>query len=379
MKILNTYRKTWAEIDLDAITYNFKQIKKTVGTRVRVLAAIKANAYGHGLVTVGKHLEKLGIDFLGTSSVDEALELRCASVKCPILNLSNLLAEEVEAVIKFNITPAITDIKVAQVLNKKALLYNKKIPVHIKIDTGMGRIGIWYENAATLLEDLKSLNNLIIEGVYTHFPSAEIDREFTCEQIKRFNLLREKIESIGIQPKYLHTANSAAIFHYKQAHFNLVRPGLALYGVLPNSALKNKLRLKPALSLKTKIAFLKKVPKGRSISYGRTFITKRNTRIATLPVGYADGYSHLFSNKAKVLIKGKFYPVVGRVCMDQTMVDIGLKDDIKVGDEVILIGRGGKNEIKVEDLANICSTIPYQILCWIGSRVPRVYKSGLKK
>lgn len=374
MKTLKTYRKTWVEIDLKAIAYNFKQIKKKVGASVKILAAVKANAYGHGLVPVSQHLERLGIDFLGTSSIDEALILRGASVKCPILNLSNLLIDEIEPAIKFKITPVIAGIKAATALNKRAFIYHKKIPVHIKIDTGMGRIGIWHEEAGALIKGLKSLNNLIVEGIYTHFPSAESDRDFTFEQIKRFNLVAEKIRSFGIRPKYLHTANSAALIAHKEAYFNLVRPGLALYGIYPSSKFQVELKLKPALSLRTRIAYIKEAPKGRSISYARTFFTKRTTRIATLPLGYADGYSHLLSNKSKVLIKGKFYPVVGRVCMDQTMINIGLKDSIKIGEEVVLIGSQRGEIIKVEELAHICHTIPYQVLCWISNRVPRVYR-----
>ncbi len=374
MKTLKTYRKTWAEVDLGTIAYNFKQIKKKVGPQVKILAAVKANAYGHGLVTVSRELEKSEIDFLGTSSVDEAINLRRAHLKCPILNLSNLLIDEIEPIIKFKITPVIAEIKIARALNKKARAYHRKIPIHVKIDTGMGRIGVWYKEAGTFIKKLKSLSNLIIEGVYTHFPSAEEDKDFTFKQIKRFNLVVEEMKSFGIWPKYLHTANSAALIIHKEAHFNLVRPGLALYGVYPNSKFQAELNLKPALSLKTRIAYMKWASKGRSISYARTFFIKRATRIATLPIGYADGYSQLLSNKSRVLIRGKFYPIVGRVCMDQTMVDVGLKDNIKVGDEVVLIGSQKGRTIKVEELARICHTIPYQVLCWISSRVPRVYR-----
>jgi len=374
MKTLKTYRKTWAEVDLGNIAYNFKQIKKKVGPQVKILAAVKANAYGHGLVTVSRELEKSEIDFLGTSSVDEAINLRRAHLKCPILNLSNLLINEIEPIIKFKITPVIAEIKIARALNKKARAYHRKIPIHVKIDTGMGRIGVWHKEAGSFIKKLKSLSNLITEGVYTHFPSAEEDKDFTFEQIKRFNLVVEEVKSFGIWPKYLHTANSAALIIHKEAHFNLVRPGLALYGIYPNSKFQAELNLKPALSLKTRIAYMKGASKGRSISYARTFFIKRATRIATLPIGYADGYSQLLSNKSRVLIRGKFYPIVGRVCMDQTMVDVGLKDNIKVGDEVVLIGSQKGRTIKVEELARICHTIPYQVLCWISSRVPRVYR-----
>lgn len=372
MNKLNTYRKTWAEVDLKAITFNFRHIKNKVGQETKVIAAVKANAYGHGLIDVSRHLEKLGVDFLGTSSIDEAVALRKADIKSPILNLSNLLPAETEAVIKFGITPSVIDLKTAAKLNKEAAAFKKKIPVHIKIDTGMGRIGIWHKEAAAFFKKLKSLTNLLIESIYTHFPSAECDKEFTLEQLDKFNTVVEEAKSFGVNPKYLHTANSAGLLNYKETHFNLVRPGLAIYGISPHSEIETA--LKPALSFKTTVAYIKKISKGRSVSYGRQFVAEKDTRIATLPVGYGDGYSHLFSNKARVLIKGNFYPVAGRICMDQTMVDIGLNDNIKVGDEVVLIGSQKGKQIKTEDLASLCGTIPYQILCWISDRVPRVYR-----
>ncbi|MFH1856599.1 MAG: alanine racemase [Candidatus Omnitrophota bacterium] len=372
MKDLNTYRKTWAEIDLNAITHNFKQIRRRLQGGVRMLAAVKANAYGHGLINTSRHLEKIGADFLGTSSIDEAVELRKSGLKRPILNLSNLLRHETEAVINFGITPTITDFRTARTLDTKARFLNKQVPIHIKIDTGMGRIGLWHTEAERFIKDFKKLKNLTIEGIYTHFPSAEEDKEFTFRQIEEFNLFIEKIKSAGIKPHYSHAANSAALLNYKNAHFNLVRPGLALYGIKPAGG---EIDLKPALSFKTTVSYLKKICKGRSVGYGRTFMAEKDTLIATLPVGYADGYSQLFSNKAKVLVRNKFYPVAGMVCMDTTMIDIGLSCDIKVGDEVVLIGAQKEKSIKAEDLARLCGTIPYQILCWISSRVPRLYKN----
>lgn len=369
---MDVYRKTWAEINLKAISHNFDKVKKMLKADVKILAAVKANAYGHGIIPVSRHFEKLGVDFLGTSSIDEAAALRGALIKKPILNLSNLLPDEIEAVLKFNIIPSLADFETAKKLNKKALRLNKKVPVHVKIDTGMGRIGVWHEKAKDFFSKLKALDNLIIDGLYTHFPSADEDKKFTLEQINKFNVIVNEVKLMGIMPKYIHTANSAALFNCHETHFNLVRPGLALYGVEPVHG--KKLDLEPALSFKTRIVYLKEAAKGRSISYGRTFTVLHDTRIATLPVGYADGYPHLLSNKAKVLIKGKFYPVAGRVCMDQTMVDVGLRDELKVGDEVVLIGRQGEKKIEVGDIAELCATISYQILCWISSRVPRVYR-----
>ena len=364
------YRPTWAEIDLNAIAYNLNQVRKVIGPGVKILAAVKANAYGHGMIIVSK---ELGVDLLGVACVDEALQLKASGIRCPLLIFSHILQNEVRHVVDNGIGTTIGNIEIARALNKVATKKNRA-RVHLKIDTGMGRIGAWHEDSMPFIRAVARLKNIEVEGIYTHFPSAgEEDKKFTLNQLNAFNDLLKKIEKEGIEIPYRHAANSMGIIGHKDSHFNMVRPGLMLYGMHSSDWAGNLIRLKPALSLKSRITFLKKVPPGRSISYGRTYTTKSNTLIATIPIGYGDGWTRLLSNKAQVLLRGKRVRVVGRVCMDQTMLDVGHIKNVKVGDEVTLIGSQGRDRIKAEELAKLCGTIPYEITCWISSRVSRVY------
>ncbi|MEA3560789.1 MAG: alanine racemase, partial [Candidatus Omnitrophota bacterium] len=272
--------------------------------------------------------------------------------------------------------PTVCTLELSRAIDKEAGRRGVKSKVHLKVDTGMGRIGVWHKQALELARAVYSLNNIELEGIYTHFPSAdERDKSFTYEQIALFKALLDKLRRLNISIPYRHAANSAGILDVKNSYFNLVRPGLMLYGVYPSKYVSKALELKPVLSLKTKVTYLKSVPQGRSISYGRNHVTSRPTVIATLPIGYGDGYSHLLSNKSRVLIRGKVVPVIGRICMDQMMVDIGSRGDVKAGDEVVLVGAQRKKEITIEELADRCGTIPYQVLCWIGNKIPRKYRN----
>ncbi len=259
-------------------------------------------------------------------------------------------------------------------INEQARAANKIVPVHIKIDTGMGRIGIWHEQAYEVITQFKALSNIRLEGIYTHFASAARDSLFTNYQLEAFEGLLQRLAQAGINFPYRHAANSIALVDMKRAHFNLVRPGIIIYGMHPKASFARLLNLKPALSLKTKIVYIKDVPAGRSISYGRTFITEKPTRIATLPIGYADGYARILSNRASVLVRGERALVVGKVTMDQTMVDIGHIKGVEVGDEVVLIGKQNNASMTTEEIARVSKTIPYEIVCSITNRVPRVYK-----
>lgn len=371
-RIKDLYRPTWAEINLSAIKYNLNQVKKLVGDQVKILAVLKADAYGHGAVRVAKELKKRGVEYFGVATTLEALELRENKIYLPILLLSVSSSREFAALIRYRIIPTIADLKTAIALNRESNRLNTKMPIHIKIDTGMGRIGVWHEDALTFVRSLSKLKNLILEGIYTHFSSADEDEGFTELQLTSFNKLINALEEDGIYIPLKHTANSIAVIRHKRSYFNLVRPGLMIYGLYPALESKRFIELKPAMSFKTKITCLKQVPACRSISYGRTFVTKRKSKIATLPVGYADGYNRLLSNRAEVLISGKRCPVIGRICMDQTMVDVtGM--DTKLGDEVVLMGRQNKSEISAEEIAHLCSTISYEVACWISKRVPRIY------
>lgn len=374
-KGLMTHRHTWAEVDLDAIRYNFAQAKKLVGKNTSLLIVVKGNAYGHGILEVSRTLKDIGVNFLGVATLDEAIFLREKGINTPILILGSVLQHELEPAIENNITLTLCHIELAKAIDKIASKLNKIARVHIKVDTGMGRIGVWHEEAFDFVNEVVKFTNIFVEGIYTHFSVAGRDKFFTTYQIDSFLSLLEKLESSGIEIPLRHASNSIATVSLKKAHLNLVRPGIIIYGMYPKKSFSRRLNLKPALSLKTRIVFLKKTPAGRSISYGRTYITQKPTVIATLPIGYADGYGRILSNKAKVLVKGQRAPVVGKVTMDQTMIDVGHIEGVTLGDEVVLIGKQGDGEIRCEELSRIAGTIPYEIVCSITNRVPRIYKN----
>lgn len=367
------YRPTWAQIDLGAIAYNYKQVKRAVGRNIMVMAVVKANAYGHGTVEVSKVLESQGVNYLGVATMDEAVRLRDHGIKAPILVLGSVLPEEIRAAIERDVTLTLASDELLKSI-KKICGPHHKVKVHIKIDTGMGRIGIWHEEALNFIKNLAQEKCIIIEGIYTHFSSAGRDDFFTHYQIESFEKLLEKLEGFDIRIPLRHSANSIATVDFKRSHLNLVRPGLIIYGMYPKYTFPKLIKLKLAMSFKTKIVYIKDTPPGRSISYGRTYITGKHTRIATIPVGYADGYCRGLSNKGYVLIRGKKAPVIGKVTMDQTMVDVGHIRRAKIGDEVVLIGRQGREEIRTEKLARTAGTIAYEVVCGISNRVPRLYK-----
>lgn len=367
------YRPTFAEIDLGAIRYNIRKIRDIVGRDINILGIVKADAYGHGMKEVSRAIIEEGVEYLGVASLDEARELRDAGIKSRIIVLGSILPEEAEGVLRFNVVQTVSDLAIAKTFSRLAGKRNRIIKVHAKIDTGMGRIGVWHKDAIHFVKELTRLRNIEVEGIFTHFPSAEDDKGFTRGQLRDFKVLIEELWRCDIDIPLKHTSNSAALVDLKEAHMNMVRPGLIMYGLYPRSNLIKRLGLKPVLSLKTKVVYVKSVSKGRSISYGRTYITKKDTNIATIPVGYGDGYSRHLSNNTDVLIRGKRVPLVGRVCMDMSMLDVGSLASVKVGDEAVLIGRQGKEMIRVEELARAMNTIPYEVVCNIGRRVPRVY------
>jgi len=366
------YRPTFAEIDLGAIRYNIRKIRDIVGRDIKILGIVKADAYGHGMKEISKIIIGEGVEYLGVASLDEARELRRSGIKSKIIVLGPILPEEVEGVLRFNVIQAVSDLNIAKRLSGIGQAKNRLIKIHAKIDTGMGRIGVWHKDALNFVKELAKLKNIKVDGIFTHFPSAEDDSFFT-RQIKDFKALIEELCRYNIDIPFKHTSNSIALVDFKDAHMNMVRPGLVMYGLYPRNSLMKKLKLKPALSLKTKVVYVKPVSKGRSISYGRTYIAQRDTMIATIPVGYGDGYSRDLSNRASVLVRGRRVPVVGRVCMDMSMIDVGHLNKVGVGDGVVLIGRQGKEMIRTEELAKFMKTIPYEVVCNIGRRVPRVY------
>lgn len=367
-------RPTTAEINLTALEHNLNLVRGMVGDKVRLLCVVKAHAYGHGIKEVSKKLVSCGVDYLGVATVDEAVTLRnCLGSDVSILVLGSIFKEETGEVLKYDITQTIADRDIATVLSEAAKNFGLPARAHIKIDTGMGRIGVWHENAIDFIKWVKALGGIEIEGIWTHLASADEDTEFTNEQIYIFRELIKDLEVNGINIPLKHVANSMAVIGFNDSRLNLVRPGLVLYGLYPRIDLKEKINFIPVMTIKTRIVFLKEVPAGRSISYGRRFTTVKMTRIATLPIGYGDGYPRALSNKATVLIRGQRAPVVGTVCMDQIMVDVGHIQGVSVGDEVVLLGRHGVNQICAEELAELADTIPYEIVCSIAPRVPRVY------
>lgn len=364
------YRPTWAEVNLNNLAYNFKQIKKLLAPKVKVMVTVKADAYGHGLIPVAKKLVSCGVDYLGVASIDEGIKLREAHIKLPILILGMVLKKDISPILRYNLFPMVCTQDLASALNKKACSLGKVINVHVKVDTGMGRLGVLYPDALAFIKNISRLKFVNIEGIFTHLAVADLDREFTLYQLELLSRLIMKLNNAGIRIPLKHAANSIGTIDFKESHFNMVRPGLVIYGLYPRGGLD--IKLKPVLNLKTQIIYFKRVPKGYGISYGHEYITKKDTTIAVLPIGYGDGYPRNLSNQAPVLIGGKRFKISGRVCMDQIMVDVG-DFPVKIGDEVVLIGAQGKKRITTEELAVLSGTISYEIVCGLGSRVPRIY------
>lgn len=364
------YRPTWAEINLRNLVYNFSRVKTMLRPGTKVMVCVKADAYGHGLVPVSKKLSSCGVDYLSVASIDEGIALRRAGIKKPILVLGMILKTDARPLIEYNLSQTVCTLGLASALNSIAASKNRKINIHVKVDTGMGRLGILPKDASVFIKKVRRMRSLKIEGLFTHISCADTNRDFTSYQIGIFDRLTDKLAREGLEVPLLHAANSLGVIDYPKSHFNMVRPGLVIYGLYPKEKLY--VRLKPVLSLKTRVVYFKDVPRGFGISYGRTYITKSNTTVATLPIGYGDGYPRNLSNIAPVLIKGRRFTLSGRVCMDQVMVDVGeLK--VRIGDEAVLIGSQGRNRVSAEELSVLSGTIPYEIVCGLGSRVPRVY------
>jgi len=366
-------RPTRAEIDLHALDHNFKHVMLCANGR-QILAVVKARAYGHGTVEVSRRLLTLGADMLGVALVEEGRELREAGIQTPVLIMGAIFPEQAEAVVSLNLTPVVFSLSVAKALSCAAQKKKKTISVHVKIDTGMGRIGISPEAAPAFIASVQKLGGISVQGLMTHFADADLqDKRFASQQIDRFETLLRTLDAQGITVPMRHAANSAAVLDCPRAFFTMVRPGLMLYGYNPLERENASRGLRPVLSLVTRIAFIKKVPAGVAISYGRTFTTLRESRIATLPIGYADGYCRSLSNRGEALVRGIRVPVVGRVCMDMCMVDVTDVPSAREGDDAVLIGSQGAEWITADDIAAKIGTIAYEVLCGISSRVPRIY------
>jgi alanine racemase len=370
---VNVHRPCWAEIDGNALRSNWKTLRARLPKKVQMLAVVKANGYGLGLLAVSKIAVEEGAAYLGVSSVEEGIELREAGFKIPVLILGSLYPfESFPLLFKHRLTPTIASLEAAQTLGRLAVERQETFPVHLKIDSGFGRIGVSVANAPAFIAQVSKEPGLLIEGLYTHFASSDVNADFTRKQARAFLSVVEAAEALGVRPKWIHMANSSAILRFPETHGNLVRPGIAFYGVAPYAGALREVDLKPALTWKSRVIFLKTIPEGSTVSYAQTWKAKRKTRVATLAAGYADGLPRILSNKGYVLIQGQRVPILGRVTMDMTMVDVTDLPDCRVGDEAVLIGAQGEETITSLDVAKWAETNAYEILCGIGSRVPRV-------
>ena len=379
--MMNKYL-TWVEVNLAAIRHNVRVLRKLappsagLAGKTKILTVIKADAYGHGMIPVAKVLVKEKVDFLGLSNLTEGITLRKAGIKTPILLFETTLAEQAKDIIDYRLTPTVCTHELAAALNHYAQKRKCVVDIHVKVDTGMGRLGVWHEEALGFIKKLSRLRNLRVQGIYTHFPAADIDRSFTRKQIQQFIMLLQQLKADGWQIPYVHAANSMGLAGYGTHLFNLARPGLMLYGLYPRPELEKKIGLRPAMSVHSRIIFLKRIEKGRSISYGRTFIARRPMTVATLPIGYSDGYLRGLSGKAEVLAGGKRCPVLGRVTMDQIVIDVSRVKNPRLGMPVVILGKQGKSEVCAYELAQLAHTINYEIVCSLGGRLPRVYKKS---
>jgi alanine racemase len=369
--------QTHVVVHLDHIRANLLAIRRVIGPSRKLLIAVKANAYGHGAVAVARMAEAAGVDWLGVATVPEGMQLRDAGIGLPILKLSPAFPEEMEAAVRAGITLAVCDRANARALEAVCADLAADATVHLVIDTGMARIGVQPLEAAGLAAFLaEQCPHLRIQGAFTHLPvSDEADPTYTEAQILRFRAAVAAVEAgLGHKLELVHCANSGAVLAHPEGYLDLVRPGIMIYGFYPDQGTPRTVPLLPALSFLTRVGFLKKVTVGTRIGYGLTWSAPEDTWIATLPVGYADGFNRLFSNRGRVLVTGRSYPVVGRVCMDQTMINLGPETTVQVGDEVVLIGRSGAEEITVDEWAKVLGTITYEVTCQINGRVERVYR-----
>lgn len=378
---MKEYYRVQANINLDAIRLNVKKAKELVKPGTKIMGIIKADGYGHGAVPIAKVL-KDDVDAYGIAIIEEGIELRRSGVKKPILILGYTPEPMIKDLVEYDIMPAIFSYETAKKISDEACRQNKTVKAHIKLDTGMSRIGfsLTEESLKTIIE-ISKLEGMQIEGCFSHFSKAdEKDKRFTYIQLKRFEEFTKKIEEAGIKIATKHISNSAGIIEFPEANYDMVRIGISTYGLYPSEDVdKEKHVLEPAMEIKTCVSFLKEMEEGIGIGYGGTFVTSRKTKVATVPVGYGDGYPRGLSGKGRVLIHGKSAPILGRVCMDQFMVDVTDIDDIAVGDEVTLVGRDKEEFISVEELANMTGSFNYEFVCDVGKRIPRVYYYDGKK
>ncbi len=364
----------WTEIDMDTIAANVRSIRNSIDKNVAIMGVVKANAYGHDAPEVAPLLLQNGVSYLGIARLDEGIELRKSDIKAPIFILGLTMREDMEALLLYDLSSAVCDIEDMDFLSQLAVKMNRVAKVHIKVDTGLGRIGIYPENALAFIRRVQDMKNIQIEGIFTHFAVAdEQDKSYTEEQFRKFIILLDGIDQAGIKIPLKHVANTAAVLDLPHMSLDMVRLGVLLFGLYPSAEVKRSIEVKTTLKFKSRIVHLKKVLAGKTISYGRTYTTTADTMVATLPVGYADGYSRLLSNNAEVIVKGRAAPVIGRVCMDQTMIDVTHIPAVEVGEEATLWG--GQ---QIYESAEQMHTIVNELVCMADKkRVPKLFiKNG---
>jgi alanine racemase len=370
------WRPVWAEVDLNCIVHNMQEIRRLVREPCELMAVVKADGYGHGALPVARTVLHAGASRLAVAIPEEGVTLREGGITSPILVMGSIWPEQAEMIVSNFLIATVFDLPLAQALSGEGKRQGKNVRVHLKVDTGMGRIGLFPHDVVPFVNQVRRLPYLEIEGIYTHFATADaVDKTYVYRQLELFEKVLKEMKDAGIQIPLRHAANSAAILNLPESHLDMVRPGIILYGINPLEGGSPSINLEPALSWKAKIAYVKQVPTGTGISYGRTHITRGSVRIATLPLGYADGLSRAFSNKGEVLIHGQRVPIVGRVCMDQCMVDVSQVEGVQIGDEAVLIGLQDGDQLSAEEIAHKIGTIGYEIVCNIGKRVPRIYVS----
>jgi alanine racemase len=377
---LNHY-VTWAEIDLDAIAWNVQRLKEHVGERTALMAAVKANAYGHGTLPVARAALQNGASRLAVARVEQGMKLRKAGIEAPILLLCYATPAQAADIVWHRLTPTVNALELAHALSQAVAAQGTlALPVHIKVDTGMGRFGLLPEEVLDFVRAVAALPGLILEGFYTHFSSAdEADASHTQRQFALYCQVVQRIEQAGIGVPIKHVANSAATMRFPQMHLDMVRCGIAIYGLYPSPEVERNITLRPAMTLRSHVGRVRTLPAGWGISYGRTYVTTRPTPVALIPMGYGDGYQRILSNRGAVLIRGRRAPILGRVCMDQFAVDVSDIPGIAEGDAVVLLGRQGEDEIDADEIAAWAGTINYEVVTAILPRVPRVYRGGTSR
>jgi alanine racemase len=376
MSSLPKGRPTHCLIDLAALCWNLQQVRKTVGSGVKIFSIVKAQAYGHGARVAAKTLAKAGSDGFGVATLEEGIELRQSGIGAPILVMTAVYPEQLEEFLRHRLTPAVSDLHTLHELEKLLRKRRRSLNFHLKVDTGMSRLGLLHSDIDAWLPDVGKLKALKLEGLFSQLSHAEeANGDYTQAQVKNFTRVHARLRDTGLSPPLVHLANSAGIIGVPSAHGTMVRPGLMLYGLYPAPEMARRVELRPVLSWKTRVLQLKELPADSSVGYGRTFVTKRKSSIATLPVGYADGFHRLLSNRGAALVRGKRAPVVGRISMDLTMIDVTDIRGVSRGDEVVLLGRQGEETISADDMAGWAETISYEILTSISARVPRIQQS----